>query len=45
MVYSKFEFRPIGSFWYLEGVFGLESAEDASEEHYLLDRHIYTMYI
>jgi len=38
MGYSKFEFRPIGSFRYIEGVLDLES-EEASEGNSLLDRH------
>jgi hypothetical protein len=37
MGYPKFEFRLIGSFWYIRGVFGLETAEEVREEHSLLD--------
>ena len=31
MGFSKFEFPPIGLFRYIEGYFGLDSAEEASE--------------
>jgi len=38
MGFSEFEFRPIGSFRYVGGLFDLEIAGETSEEHSVLDR-------
>ena len=35
MWFSKHEFRPIGSLQYIGGIFGLDSAGEASEGHCL----------
>jgi len=38
MGFSEFEFRPMGSFRYIGGVFGLESKGEASGALSVLDR-------